>query len=80
MAAGARPAEHRFDQAALRALPADDLRRLRQAVVAARYDEIVKLSETIRMTEPDLAAGLRRMADLFDYDGLRDLLGQAKEE
>jgi hypothetical protein len=49
-------------------------------VTAARYDEIAELIETIRMTEPDLAAGLRRMADLFDYDGLRSLVDQWKEE
>ena len=41
----------------------------------ARYDEIVGLVETIRATEPELASSLRQRADLFDYDGLRNLLG-----
>ena len=64
----------------LRALPPDVLGKLRKAVIAARYDEIVELVETIRITEPDVAARLRRMADLFDYDGMRDLLDPEKEE
>ena len=59
----------------LRALPQDVLDRLRQAVIAARYDEIVDLIETvIRSKDPNLATELRRMVDAFDYDGLRDLL------
>ncbi len=41
-----------------------------------RYDEIVETVETIRTTQPDVAVGLRRLADVFDYDGLRDLLGR----
>jgi len=56
------------------------LGKLRRAVTVARYDEIAELIGTIGMTEPDLAAGLRRMADLCDYDGLRALLGPGKEE
>jgi CheY-like chemotaxis protein len=72
--------EQPLDQGALRALPRDLLGKLRKAVIAARYDEIGELLETIRITQPDVAAGLRRMADLFDYDGLRVLLGQGKEE
>jgi PAS domain S-box-containing protein len=59
----------------LRALPRELLDRLGKAVIAARYDEIVGLVETIRVAQPDLAKGLRRMADLYDYDGLRSLLG-----
>jgi hypothetical protein len=47
-------------------------------VTAARYDEIALLIETIRVTEPEVAARLRRMADLFDYDGLRDLWAKGR--
>jgi two-component system cell cycle sensor histidine kinase/response regulator CckA len=65
-----------LDRAALQALPEDVLGELRKAVAAARYDDIVAIVETIRITEPDMATGLRRMADIFDYDGLRDLLGR----
>ena len=66
--------EQPLDKDALRSLSLDVLGKLRRAVTAARYDEIVELVETIRITEPDVAAGLRRMADLFDYDGMRDFL------
>jgi CheY-like chemotaxis protein/anti-sigma regulatory factor (Ser/Thr protein kinase) len=70
--------EHPLDRDALRAFPQDLLGRLRTAVIAARYDEMVEIIETIRTTQPDLAAGLRRMADLFDYDSMRDLLQPAE--
>jgi CheY-like chemotaxis protein len=66
--------EQPLDKDALQALPQDILGRLRKAVIAARYDEIVELVETIRIADPNLAAGLRRMVDMFDYDGMRDLL------
>ena len=65
-----------LDKGVVRALPSEVLSELRRAVVAARYDELVELVETLRTTQPELAAGLRRMADVFDYDGLRDLLGR----
>jgi dissimilatory sulfite reductase (desulfoviridin) alpha/beta subunit len=48
--------------------------RLRRAVIAARYDEIVETVEALRITDPKLATELRRMADFFDYHGMRDLL------
>jgi hypothetical protein len=48
-------------------------------VIAARSDEIIDLIETIRTTEPEMATGLRQMADLFDYDGLRSILSSSKE-
>jgi CheY-like chemotaxis protein len=60
---------------ALRALPPDVLNRLRQAVIATRYDEIVELLETVRIADTNLATELRSMADVFDYDGMRALLG-----
>jgi PAS domain S-box-containing protein len=65
-----------LDKAALRTFPDDVLGRLRKAVVAARYDEIVEIIETIRNIEPKVATQLRRMADLFDYDRLRELLAR----
>ncbi|MDD5308539.1 MAG: PAS domain S-box protein [Deltaproteobacteria bacterium] len=67
-----------LDKDTLRALPPDVSGRLLGAVIAARYDEIIELIETIRITDPDVAAGLRRMVDLFDYDGLRNLLEPAE--
>jgi FixJ family two-component response regulator len=72
--------EQPLDQDAVRALPADVLDKLRKAVVAARYDEIVELVETLRSTQPEVAARLRRMADRFDYDGLQDLLSEREDE
>jgi hypothetical protein len=60
----------------LRLLSPDLLDRLRKAVIAARYDEIVGLIDMVRITQPDVAEGLNRMANLFDYDGMRDILSQ----
>jgi two-component system, cell cycle sensor histidine kinase and response regulator CckA len=48
--------------------------KLREAVIAARYDEMVDLIETIRVTDANMAEKLRRMVDVFDYDGLRGLM------
>jgi PAS domain S-box-containing protein len=62
------------DGGALRTLSPDTRNRLREAVLAARYDEIVVLIENVRITHPNLATELRRMADLFDYDGMRAFL------
>jgi CheY-like chemotaxis protein len=62
---------------ALRALPQDVLNRLRKAVIAARYDEIVVLIEILRLTDPNLATELSRMADLFDHDGMQNLLNSS---
>ena len=64
------------DREAMGALPAGLLTKLRQAVIAARYDEMVELIEVVRGTRPDLAAELRRKADIYDFQGLRDILGQ----
>ena len=66
------------DGDALRALPTEVLDRLKRAVIAARHEEMVEIVESIRITEPDLAAGLMRMVDLFDYEGMRNVLGQHK--
>ena len=66
--------EQTLDRSALRALPQEIVTKLRQRVIAARYDEIVALIETIRNAEPNLATKLRQMADAFDYDGVRKLL------
>jgi two-component system, cell cycle sensor histidine kinase and response regulator CckA len=69
-----------LDKDILRAAPADVRNKLRKAVTTARYDEIVEIIETIRISDPNVATGLRRMADRFDYDGLRDLLSWRKDE
>ena len=65
-----------LDRATLQALPENLLGNLRKAVAAARDDEIIEIVGTIGDTEPDVANRLRRMADSFDYDGMRDLLGR----
>ena len=55
----------------------DDPRRQQaEAVIAARYDEIVTLVENIRTTDPLVATQLRNLVDRFDYDGLRALLSE----
>ena len=64
------------DRAALQSLPEDVLGELRMALAAARYDDIVAIVETIRITEPDVATRLRRMVESFDYARMRDLLGR----
>jgi signal transduction histidine kinase/DNA-binding response OmpR family regulator len=66
--------ERPLDKDALRAISPDVLRKLRRAMIAARHDELIELIETIRYTQPDVTIALRRMADLFDYDGIRGLL------
>jgi response regulator RpfG family c-di-GMP phosphodiesterase len=68
--------EQPLDRAELQALPEDVLAELRKAAATARYDDIVRIIETIRITEPEVATRLRRMAESFDYDGIRDLLGR----
>ena len=65
-----------LDRASLQALPEEVLGELRKAVAAARYDDIVAIVETIRITAPAMANGLRQMAETFDYDGIRDLMGR----
>jgi len=72
--------EPRLEVASVRRVPIDALRKLQVAVVAVRYDDVVAIIEALRTTEPDVATGLRRMADLYDYDGMRSLLSQATEE
>ena len=67
---------HGFDPDALRALPQDALDRLLDAVIRTRHDELVELLETIGTTNPELANGLRRMADNFEYEALRGYLGR----
>jgi PAS domain S-box-containing protein len=65
--------EQALDKAALQTLPKNILAKLRAAVTAARHDEILAIVETIRNTEPSVATRLRRMVELFDYDGMRAL-------
>ena len=54
--------------------------KLRKAVIAARYDQAGEIVEAIRVTQPNVAAALRHRVDLFDYEGLRDLLSPWDEE
>jgi signal transduction histidine kinase/ActR/RegA family two-component response regulator len=68
-----------IDWTALGKVPGDMLCKLRTAVIAARYDEIVEVIETIRTTEPGVATGLGLLADRFDYDGLRSVLGDSRD-
>ena len=63
-----------LDRNALRALPHDVLARLRAAAVAANYDEINQIVDSIAIAQPGVAAHLRRMADGFDYDGIQALV------
>jgi PAS domain S-box-containing protein len=61
------------DRAAFRALPAAIQATLRDAAAAARYMEIGRIVETLRLTTPELAAVLQEMVDRFDYDGIKAL-------
>jgi hypothetical protein len=54
------------------------LTRLWAAAVAARYDEIVALIETVRTVDPLMAARLGEKAEVFDYEGLRRLLANTR--
>jgi CheY-like chemotaxis protein len=68
-----------FDEDAIRSLSPEIRGSLQRALVAARYDEILEIVETIGKTHPGVAAGLRRMANDFDYDGMQGLLGQGND-
>jgi PAS domain S-box-containing protein len=63
-----------LDRNTLRALPDDVLARLRKAIIAANYDELVEIIAIVAITQPSVAAALRRMADGFDYNGMLELL------
>ncbi len=78
--AGASMEEEPLHRAALREIPADVRAKLSKAVIAARHDEIIEIVETLRNTAPEAATLLGRMADAFDYDGMRDLLDLEDEE
>jgi two-component system, cell cycle sensor histidine kinase and response regulator CckA len=69
-----------LDMKALGALPDGVLGKLRKAVASARYDELVDIIEDIRGMEADVAMSLRRMADCFDYEGIRELLSPRELE
>jgi CheY-like chemotaxis protein len=64
-----------FGKDKLGALPVVLLDRLREAVIAARYDEILEIAETARAIDAESGDSLARMAESFDYDGMRELLG-----
>jgi two-component system, cell cycle sensor histidine kinase and response regulator CckA len=66
------------DRGDVATLPRELVGRLREAVVAARFDEIIEIIEVLEDLDgavPGLAAGIRRMAEGFDYEGLKRLLG-----
>ncbi len=65
-----------FDEKALKDLSPVTLASLRDASIAARYDEIVQLIGIIRVASPALADGLKKMADAFDYQGIINHLEQ----
>jgi len=69
----ASPGEQALD-AVSQVLSPSLLDRLWQAAVAARYDEVIALIETLGAIDPPRAARLRERAQSFDYDGLRRLL------
>ena len=68
------------EQERLPVLTADLRAKLRTAVLAARYDTILELIEAHRAVDPRGAASLRKMAERFDYSGLRDLVGRDQGE
>ncbi len=74
--AGTRP----LDEGNLRALPPATLANLREASIAARYDELVQIIGTIRIASPDLADGLKELADAFDYQGILNSIGRQDGE
>jgi PAS domain S-box-containing protein len=69
-----------LDYGALRALPRDLIERTRNAVVSARLDAIASAIDDIAAAAPDAAALMRRMAGLFDYEGLRGILDRIEEK
>jgi PAS domain S-box-containing protein len=69
-----------LDYAILRALPRDLIERTRNAVVSARLDAIAAAIDDIDAAAPDAAALMRRMAGLFDYEGLRGILDRIEEK
>jgi two-component system, cell cycle sensor histidine kinase and response regulator CckA len=74
--AEAEPGNQPLDENAVRAVAPEIVSKLRAAVIAARYDEILELVESIRPAHPDLSARLRRMAVDFDYEGMQALLSR----
>jgi CheY-like chemotaxis protein len=68
--------EEQRPENALHGIPPKLLDRLRAAVIAARYDEIIALIETIRTIDPQVASRLGHMVEVFDYNGLRRLLSE----
>jgi len=63
-----------LDPDAPRTLPDDVLARLRQAAIAANHDELNEIIAIVAITQPSVAAALRRMADGFDYDAMLGFL------
>jgi hypothetical protein len=68
------------DGAGTRALPTQLVDKLRQAVAAARYDDIVALLDEVERVDRATATSLRQSLDSFDYQGLVTALAGAKTE
>ncbi len=68
------PCAPALDAGALLVVPASVMDRLRSALTAARLDEFSEIADGLRATEPRIAAGLRLLAESYDYPGLRALL------
>jgi len=61
------------------ALPPEVAERLRKAAIAARYDEVLALIDSIEATLPAFAGELRSLAKRFDFDALRAALDAEAE-
>ena len=76
---GDQPAAASLDTSSVRRLPTDMLDGLRQAVYSGDISAIEEQIAQIAQIEPGLGAALGKLADLFDYKTLSNLLG-AKEQ
>jgi signal transduction histidine kinase/DNA-binding NarL/FixJ family response regulator len=56
-------------------LPQDLLHSMREAVIGADLDQLLAKIEDVDATSPDIARGLRTLAERFEYQKLLDLFG-----
>ena len=70
--------ERQLDASALRELSEEVVVGLRQAVLAARYDEMMEIVERLRPTAPEVAEALRQRVDCFDYEGILEWVGRPR--
>ena len=69
-----------LNAAALAVLPEGLIRRMRESVVTADLDELLERIHEVEARDPVIARELRRLAELFEYQKLLDLLGPPKSE